>query len=246
MPGASNPDPGRGCHDLLDRSRVERPVQRAGPVPVVPSPVRHRDDDRRAAGGRPCAPAHGARRYRAGASNPHGEAGWQAGTGRQAASAMAGPTRVGRRSTVRASSSRAPGPGPARAAARCRRPSGPGLRVPAGGRPGRRACRDRQRGPVLAGAAAAGEPQDAVVDAPDGHAIAAGVRFGLHQDRTVGEDPGVVAFLDRADFRGESVQAVSLNGIKHFFHAPIVGHGCDNSQRIRRSEALPAAAGSGN
>ena len=82
---------------------------------------------------------------------------------------------------------------------------------------------DRQGGPVFAGSAVAAEPQDAVVDAPDVHAVAAGVRLGFHQDRTVGHHPGVVALLDRANFRGQPVQPVPQNGFEHFFHVPSIG-----------------------
>jgi hypothetical protein len=81
---------------------------------------------------------------------------------------------------------------------------------------------DRQRGPVLAGTAAAAEPQGPAVDAPDDDPVIAGMGFGLHQDGAVGHHPGVVAFLDRTNFSGESVQPAMEVGVKHFFHELMV------------------------
>src|SRR5215218_861800 len=124
---------------------------------------------------------------------------------------------------------------------------------PAGGERGVLA-RDRQRRPVLAGTAGAAEPQDPAGDAPDGHAVAAGLRLGLHQDRAVGEDAGVVALLDRANFRGEPVEpvVVYLAGIVvdvqaklggNFAHGPIVTHGHRFPQRTRSSAPMFEADG---
>jgi Cytochrome c oxidase subunit IV len=102
-------------------------------------------------------------------------------------------------------------------------PAGQALALQAPGRQGGVLAGDRQRGPVLPGTAGAAEPEDAVHDAPDGHAVAAGMRLGFHQDRPVGQDPGVVPFLDRANFRRQSVQAASLNGVEHFLHVASIG-----------------------
>src|SRR5215217_5177917 len=114
-------------------------------------------------------------------------------------------------------------------------PAGQPLTLEAAGGHGGVLAGDRQGGPVLAGAAAAAEAQHAVVDAPEGHAVAAGPGLGLHQHRTVGQHPGVVPFLDRTDFRGQAVQAVPLIDVEHFFHACITGEG----KTVRMNSAAP-------
>jgi hypothetical protein len=158
---------------------------------------------------------------------------------RQAASASPGATSAGRRGTVRARSSRAP-----RTWARSRSRQMPSSQRTSPSRSSRRAARAAclhgtgSQVRYSPGAAAAAEPQVALVDLPEHHAVAPGMRLGLHQDRAVRQHPGVVALLHRTNFRSEPVEAASLIDIEHFFHAPSIGQGCDKSQRNRSSDGI--------
>jgi hypothetical protein len=169
--------------------------------------------------------------------------GWSGGVGHRRVGRERGGGRIGRggrgRAALDGAGQQEPGAadlGPLAQPPAAVLPAGQPLPLqPAGGQGGVLAGH-RQRRPVLAGTAAAAEPEHAVGDPAEEHPVAARVGLGLDQDRPVGQDPGVVALLDRANFRGQPVQAVPRQGFEHFFHDASIGQGRPGSQRIPRSE----------
>src|SRR5215213_4337678 len=118
-------------------------------------------------------------------------------------------------------------------------PAGQALTLQAAGGQGGVLAGDGQGRPVLGRAAGAAEAQHPLVDAADGHPVAARVGLGLDHDRAVGEDAGIVALLDRADLGGEPVgpvvvgrRSIRFGGLASFdellFHVAIVRLTWDN------------------